>query len=73
MNKEGYKDPTAETAIANMEKPWREVTYEERVRQKRKSADSADMLCVAAYQLVILMPLPVITWSRLVTAEGAVQ
>lgn len=36
MNKEGYKDPTAEEAIANVQKHWRDVTRAERVKQKKE-------------------------------------
>lgn len=36
MNASGYKDPTAETAIANVEKPWRDMTEAEIYKTKKE-------------------------------------
>ena len=40
MNKEGYRDPTAEQAVHNVDKsnhkPWREVTDAERNKNKKE-------------------------------------
>ena len=44
MNGEGYKDPTAEKAIANAEKPWWQMTEAEIYKIKKTSVDIVRML-----------------------------